>query len=288
MEEVKYIECPRDAMQGIKTFIPTEEKIRYLNQLLKVGFHTLDFGSFVSHKAIPQLADTVDVVKELDLSSSPTKLLAIIANERGANDACLHESIAYLGFPFSASQTFQQRNTNASQNQALDRIQNISEIAKKHKKALVVYLSMGFGNPYEDEYSTSIALNWVNELITRGVSKIILSDTIGVSNSENISVLFNQLIPEFPETEFGCHFHSTVESRVEKLNAAWQAGCRSFDSAINGVGGCPLSGYELVGNMSTESVQDFISKTPEVNTNWNEEAYEKAKEMAKSLFNTYH
>lgn len=258
--ELKIIECPRDAMQGIQGFIPTETKIDYLNQLLKVGFHTLDFGSFVSPKAIPQLKDTAEVLARLDLESIKTKLLAIIANERGAKDAVQHEEIAYLGYPFSISETFQQRNTNASIEESLDRVARIQDLALKNNKDLVIYISMGFGNPYGDPYHEDIVADWLRKLKAMDIGIFALSDTIGVSEPDIISRLFSTLIPEYPDLEIGAHLHTTPDTWKEKIEAAYNSGCRRFDGAIAGYGGCPMAADDLTGNMPTEKMIDYFNE----------------------------
>ncbi len=254
---MKLIECPRDAIQGIKQFIPTEKKAEYLNELLKVGFDTIDFGSFVSPKAIPQLADTAEVLRLLDLSATKSKLLAIIANERGAQNACQFEEIAYLGYPFSISETFQLRNTEATIAESVERVKAIQELCLKHDKQLVIYISMGFGNPYGDEWNTEIATKWVNVLSQLGIHIFSLADTIGIATPSTISYLFKELISSYPQLEFGAHFHTTPDTWREKIEAAWEAGCRRFDGAILGYGGCPMAKDELVGNMPTENLIDF-------------------------------
>ena len=255
---VKIIDCPRDAMQGIKTFIPTEKKIEYLNQLLKVGFDTLDFGSFVSPKAIPQLRDTAEVVKALDVSATKTKLLSIIANERGARDASKFEKISYLGYPFSISETFQKRNTNAGLNESLKRLEKIKIISDSSEKQLVVYITMAFGNPYYDEWDFSIVYKWVKRLVDMGIDIIVMSDTVGLSNKAIISEVFKGIIPAFPDVEFGAHFHTKPHTWREKMESAFESGCRRYDGALKGYGGCPMSGYGLVGNMSTENIIRFM------------------------------
>lgn len=257
---VKVIECPRDAMQGLKDFIPTEVKASYINQLLKVGFDTIDFGSFVSPKAIPQMKDTADVLSRLDLSSTSSKLLSIVANKRGATDACQFEEINYLGFPFSISETFQQRNTNSSISESLVRVEEIQSLCIQHKKKLVVYISMAFGNPYGDNYNSDIVINWTKKLADMGVSIIALSDTIGVSNKNNISSLFQHVVPEFPEVEIGAHLHTTPDTWEEKVVAAYDNGCRRFDGAIKGFGGCPMAKDDLTGNMPTELMLSYFKK----------------------------
>jgi hydroxymethylglutaryl-CoA lyase len=251
---IKLIECPRDAMQGIHDFIPTDLKIKYINALLKVGFDTLDFGSFVSPKAIPQMQDTAEVLGGLDLTSSPTKLLAIIANLRGAEQACAYKQITYLGFPLSLSETFQQRNTNKTIAEAFEQLTEIQERSVKQDKILVVYLSMGFGNPYGDPYDSAYLEEFVTKLKKLDVKIICPSDTIGVSVPDNITYLFSSLIKRFPEIEFGAHLHSNPATALEKIEAAYKAGCLRFDGAIRGYGGCPMAKDELTGNMATEKI----------------------------------
>jgi hydroxymethylglutaryl-CoA lyase len=277
------IECPRDAMQGWKEWIPTAKKIAYINALLKVGFHTIDFGSFVSPKAIPQMADTAEVLKGLDLSSTSSRLLAIIANERGAQDAAQYDSIQYLGFPFSVSETFQQRNTNSSIEDALIRVENIQEICLHSKKEFVVYLSMGFGNPYDDPWSEEIVFHWANELVKRGIKILSLADTVGITTPEQVGKITKYLIEALPATTFGVHLHSTAANRTEKLDAAYMAGCRRFDGALKGIGGCPMAKDELVGNMDTEWMIRFF-KEKEALQNMNEDALEEALRMAGEIF----
>lgn len=260
---VKLIECPRDAMQGWHHNIPTEEKVAYLNQLLQVGFDTLDFGSFVSPKAIPQLADTAEVLSQLDLLETSTKLLAIVANVRGAVDACKHDQIAYLGYPFSISETFQIRNTRKTIAQSVEVVREVQELCLAHNKELVVYISMGFGNPYGDLWSPALAAEWVNTMVGMGIRIISLADTVGTADASTIEPIFSELIPRFPEVEFGAHFHATVEGRKAKLEAAWQGGCRRFDSAMMGFGGCPFAEDDLVGNIATESLIEFLDEKGE-------------------------
>lgn len=254
----KIVECPRDAMQGIPTFIPTEVKVAYHNALLKVGFDTLDFGSFVSPKAIPQLRDTAQVLSQLELDQTDTKLLSIIANKRGAVDACRFEEITYLGFPFSVSETFQQRNTNASLGEALDRVADIQDIAQANDKELVVYISMGFGNPYGDPWNAEIVMEWTERLIKMGIGILALSDTIGVATPESISYLFSSLIPAYPQVEFGAHLHTTPDKWEEKVAAAYESGCRRMDGALKGYGGCPMAKDDLTGNMPTEKMIQYL------------------------------
>ncbi len=255
------IECPRDAMQGWPHFIATEKKIQYLNELLKCGFNTLDFGSFVSPKAIPQMADTAEVVRNLELGDTKTKLLAIIANERGAAEAVCFDQISYLGFPFSISETFQQRNTNSSVDESLKRVEDIQELCLKNNKELVVYISMGFGNPYGDLYNEEIVLNRTKQIAELGVKIISIADTVGLATAHEVNVLMKNIIPEFLDIEIGVHLHSAPDDRVAKIEAALSAGCTRFDAAIKGIGGCPMAGNDLVGNMDTEvMLQYFESK----------------------------
>lgn len=251
---MKIIECPRDAMQAISTFIPTDIKAAYINQLLKVGFDTIDFGSFVSPKAIPQLKDTAEVLAKLDLENTNSKLLSIIANIRGANDACNFEKINYLGFPLSVSEQFQQRNTKKSIAQALNTVEEIQNLAIKKNKELVVYLSMAFGNPYAENYHPDIVAELTKKLHQLEIGIVALSDTIGVSSPTNIAPLFSTLIQEYPTIEFGAHFHTTSDKWEEKVESAYQNSCRRFDAALKGYGGCPMAKDDLVGNMPTEKL----------------------------------
>lgn len=280
---MKIIECPRDAMQGIEKFIPTAEKIRYINQLLKVGFDTIDFGSFVSPKAIPQLRDTAEVLEKLDMSATKTKLLAIVANTRGAQQAIEFNNINYLGFPLSISETFQQRNTNKSIGEALNTVSEIQELCQKHDKILVTYISMGFGNPYKDPYDVSIVSQFVDILATLDVQVISLADTIGVSKPNQITFLFEQLRNKFPKIEFGAHLHSNPSSALEKIEAAFNAGCNRFDGALKGWGGCPMAEDELVGNLATETILGFLT-SKNARPNLNDEALGDALRMADQLF----
>ena len=257
---VKIIECPRDAMQGIKDFIPTERKVQYIQSLLRVGFDTIDFGSFVSPKAIPQMVDTAEVLAQLDLSKTNSKLLAIIANTRGANDASVHPEIDYLGFPFSISENFQMRNTHKTIAQSVVTLQEILEIADKSNKEVVVYISMGFGNPYGDPWNVDIVGEWTERLSKMGVRILSLSDTIGSSNPENIEYLFSNLIPKYSNIEFGAHLHTIPTTWFEKIDAAYKAGCRRFDGAIQGFGGCPMAKDELTGNMPTEKMLSYFTQ----------------------------
>jgi hydroxymethylglutaryl-CoA lyase len=246
-------------MQGIHRFIETEEKARYINSLLKVGFDVIDFGSFVSPKAIPQMRDTKELVDKLDMSQSQSKLLSIILNKRGAEDACQFEQITYLGFPFSISETFQMRNGNSTIEESVNRVEDIQNLCIKHDKKLLIYISMAFGNPYGDEWNSDIALKWTEKLASKGVEYFALADTIGASNPENISYMFSQLIPEFPSLTIGAHLHSTVDAWKEKIDAAYKSGCRNFDSAIKGLGGCPMAKDDLVGNVATENVLAYLN-----------------------------
>src|SRR5688572_10370464 len=280
---MKIIECPRDAMQGITEFIPTETKVSYLNTLLKVGFDSLDFGSYVSPKAIPQLRDTEEVLAQLDLSNTKTKLLAIIANFRGAEQAASHQEIQYLGFPLSISETFQQRNTNKSITEALEEVARIQELCVKNNKELVTYISMGFGNPYGEAWSTETVGEFVQKLDDLGVKIISLSDTIGVSNPENIAYLFSGLIPAFPRIEFGAHLHTNPNTWREKVEAAYENGCRRFDGAMKGFGGCPMAKDELVGNMATENMVQYFRNIG-VDLKLNEAAFAEAYAEAGSVF----
>ena len=284
---MKIIECPRDAMQGIKQLIPTELKAKYINTLLKVGFDTIDFGSFVSPKAIPQLVDTAEVLKQLDLSTTKSKLLAIVANQRGAQDACHFDEINYLGFPFSISETFQQRNANSSIAESLIRVEEIQTLCLKHKKELVVYISMAFGNPYGDVWNSDIVINWTKKLSDLGIKIIALSDTIGVSNPENINYLFSNIIPEFKNVEIGAHLHSTKEKASEKIGAAYKSGCKRFDVAIHGFGGCPMAADDLTGNLATEDLESYFVNN-KIELNLNTEVLKEAYESSWNIFNNYH
>lgn len=261
MNKVKIIECPRDAMQGIKShFISTEAKANYINSLLKVGFDTIDFGSFVSPKAIPQMRDTAAVLARLDLSQTTSKLLAIVANVRGANDAVQFEEIDYLGYPFSISENFQMRNTHKTIHQSIDVLKEILTIANSANKEVVAYLSMGFGNPYGDPWNVEIVSEWTEKLSGMGVKILSLSDTIGSSTSAVISQLFSNLIPTYPAIEFGAHLHTSPSLWHEKVHAAFHAGCKRFDGAIKGYGGCPMAKDELTGNMPTEKLISYFTE----------------------------
>jgi len=283
---VKVIECPRDAMQGIKTFIPTEQKVQYIQSLLRVGFDTIDFGSFVSPKAIPQMVDTRDVLAQLDLSKTSSKLLAIIANSRGADDACQHPEIDYLGYPFSISENFQMRNTHKTIAQSVVTLQDILNKADAVNKEVVVYISMGFGNPYGDPWNVDVVGEWTERLSKMGVKILSLSDTVGTSNPENINYLFSNLIPEYKDIEFGAHLHTTPSTWFEKVDAAYKAGCRRFDGAIQGFGGCPMAKDELTGNMPTEKVLSYL--TTKKASNLNAMSFESSYNEATKIFTKYH
>ena len=276
---MKIVECPRDAMQGLSEFIPTQKKADYLNMLLQVGFDTLDFGSFVSPKAIPQMRDTAEVLNQLQLDNTDTKLLAIVANQRGANDACQFDEIQYLGYPFSVSETFQKRNTNNSIEASLSLVEEMQSMCVKHDKELVVYLSMAFGNPYGEVWNEEIVAKWGEKLAGLEVKILALADTIGVSNTDNISRLFSTLIPAFPEIEWGAHLHTAKDNWREKVEAAYSSGCTRFDSVIKGLGGCPMAKDDLVGNMPTEKILSFIQEKKlktRINTLAFESAFNKA------------
>ncbi|SFP84810.1 hydroxymethylglutaryl-CoA lyase [Hymenobacter arizonensis] len=280
---MKLIECPRDAMQGLPDFIPTATKTEYLNTLLQVGFDTLDFGSFVSPKAIPQLRDTAEVLAGLDLSSTPTKLLAIVANLRGAETALQHPEISYLGFPLSVSATFQRRNTNQSTAEALADVAAMHEQCERSGKTLVTYLSMGFGNPYGDAWSPEIVTDFTEQLAALGVRIVALSDTIGASTAATITPLFSALIPAFPAIEFGAHLHTTPTTWHEKVAAAYEGGCRRFDGAIGGIGGCPMAADELTGNMATENLLRFMAEQGQ-DSGLDMAAFARAQAAAASVF----
>jgi len=283
MEQIKLIECPRDAMQGWKNFIPTEKKIEYINQLLKVGFDTIDFGSFVSSKAIPQMADTKEVIRQLLMVNTNTKLLAIIANVRGAKDAAEFEKINYLGFPFSISPTFQMRNSNSTIEESLERVKEIKNICDKNKKELVVYISMAFGNPYGDVYNENIVLDWIKKLAGEGIQIISLADTVGLAKPAQVSSIVKKVISEFPEIETGVHLHSTNINWKQKIDAALENGCLRFDGALKGYGGCPMAEDELVGNMNTELMIPYFKQLGFLK-HINDDALLKASEMASKIF----
>ncbi|RTY95279.1 hydroxymethylglutaryl-CoA lyase [Flavobacterium sp. GT3R68] len=287
MEPIKIIECPRDAMQGIKAFIPTEKKVAYIQSLLRVGFDTIDFGSFVSPKAIPQMQDTAEVLAQLDLSQTRSKLLAIIANTQGAVTASGHSEIQYLGYPFSISENFQMRNTHKTIAESLVTLQEILEIADKSNKEVVAYLSMGFGNPYGDPWNVDIVGDWTGKLSKMGVKILSLSDTVGSSTPAMIEYLFSNLIPKYPKIEFGAHLHTIPEKWFEKVDAAYKAGCRRFDGAIQGFGGCPMAKDDLTGNMPTEKLLSYFT-TQKENTNTSPMSFESSYNEATKLFGEFH
>lgn len=280
---IKLVECPRDAMQGWKKQIPTEKKIAYINSLLKVGFDTIDFGSFVSPKAIPQMADTAEVIRQLDLGDTNSKLLAIIANYRGAEDASVFEPIRYLGFPFSVSETFQKRNTNSSIEESLARVEEIQNLCVKTGKELVVYISMGFGNPYGDAYDEEIVFEWVNKLVAMDIGILSLADTVGLATPQQVYDMTNYLVESLPGIEVGVHLHSTHSNWKEKLEAAVKAGCKRFDGALKGIGGCPMADDELVGNMNTEWMIHYFEEKGML-PGLNKEALDKSLSMAQEIF----
>lgn len=281
--KIKLIECPRDAMQGWKTIIPTEKKIDYINSLLKVGFDTIDFGSFVSPKAIPQMADTSDVISKLQITNSNSKLLAIIANYRGAEAAVAYDEINYLGFPFSVSETFQQRNTNSSIQESLGRVEEIQNLCIKSGKELVVYISMGFGNPYGDLYDEEIVFEWVNKLVGMDIGIISLADTVGVATPQQVYEMTGYLVESLPGTEIGVHLHSTPQNWKEKLEAAVKAGCKRFDGALKGIGGCPMANDELVGNMNSELMIHYFEEN-KLLEGLSEEALAESLRLATEIF----
>ncbi|MBA9072175.1 hydroxymethylglutaryl-CoA lyase [Flavobacterium gossypii] len=287
MEQVKIIECPRDAMQGIKAFIPTEKKVDYIQSLLRVGFDTIDFGSFVSPKAIPQMVDTAEVLAKLDLSQTRSKLLAIIANTQGAEMASKHKQIQYLGYPFSISENFQMRNTHKTIAESLITLQEILDIANATDKEVVAYLSMGFGNPYGDPWNVEIVGEWTERLSNMGVKILSLSDTVGSSTPEVIDYLFSNLIPKYKHIEFGAHLHTTPDKWFEKVDAAYKSGCRRFDGAIQGFGGCPMAKDDLTGNMPTEKMLSYFT-TQKASTETSPMSFESAYNEATKIFTVYH
>ena len=286
-QALKIIECPRDAMQGIKDFIPTDMKVQYLQSLLRCGFDTLDFGSFVSPKAIPQMVDTAEVLSKLDLSRTSTKLLAIIANLRGAEEAVVHPEINYLGYPFSISENFQMRNTHKTIAESVALLQEILNLADKHKKEVVTYISMGFGNPYGDPWNVEIVGEWTEKLSNMGVSILSLSDTVGSSDAKTIDYLFSNLIPKYPQIEFGAHLHTTPAKWHEKIDAAYKAGCRRFDGAIQGFGGCPMAKDDLTGNMPTEKILSYFTSVKD-DSGIRPMSFESAYNEASKIFHNYH
>ncbi|WP_256006937.1 hydroxymethylglutaryl-CoA lyase [Pedobacter deserti] len=282
-KSIKLVECPRDAMQGIHDFIPTELKAQYINLLLGVGFDTIDFGSFVSAKAIPQLKDTREVLSKLDLTGTKSKLLAIVANLRGAEEASAFDEISYLGFPFSISETFQRRNTNSGILESVDTVKALLEICDKRQKTAVVYLSMGFGNPYGDPWNTEIVEEWTDRLVGNGVTILALSDTIGVSSPEKIREIVPPLLASFSNIEIGLHLHSTPATRLEKMEAAFDSGCVRFDSALRGYGGCPMAADDLTGNMATEDLIDFF-RAKNIHLNLDMEKWTEAVRFSSRIF----
>jgi len=287
LKKIKIIECPRDAMQGIKDFIPTQNKVDYIQSLLRVGFDTIDFGSFVSPKAIPQMQDTAEVLAQLDLSETQSKLLAIIANTQGAKIASTHKEIQYLGFPFSISENFQMRNTHKTIAESLITLQEILDIAYASNKEVVAYLSMGFGNPYGDPWNVEIVGEWTERLANMGVKILSLSDTVGSSSPDVITYLFSNLIPKYPNIEFGAHLHTTPDKWYEKVDAAYKAGCVRFDGAIQGFGGCPMAKDDLTGNMPTEKLLSYFT-AQKANTNISPMSFESAYNEAKKIFTVFH
>lgn len=286
-DKIKLIECPRDAMQGIKDFIPTDKKVQYIQSILRVGFDTIDFGSFVSAKAIPQMQDTAEVLSKLDLSKTESKLLAIIANTQGAENASVHPEIQYLGFPFSISENFQMRNTHKTIAESLVTLDEILNIADKSNKEVVTYISMGFGNPYGDPWNVEIVGEWTEKLARMGVKILSLSDTVGSSTPEVIDYLFSNLIPKYPNVEFGAHLHTTPDKWFEKVDAAYKAGCRRFDGAIQGFGGCPMATDKLTGNMPTEKLLSYFT-AQKADTNLSAMSFESAYNEALKIFTVYH
>ena len=287
MQNVKIIECPRDAMQGVRDWIPTKEKAQFIQSLLDCGFDTIDFGSFVSPKAIPQMKDTSELLSLLDLSSTESQLLAIVANIRGAKDAVMYDQIDYLGYPFSISENFQMRNTHKTIAQSIETLKEILNLADSKNKKVVAYLSMGFGNPYGDPWNIDIVGEWTEKLSNMGVKILSLSDTVGSSNPEIITYLFSELITKYPSIEFGAHLHTTTTKWKEKVSAAYLAGCRRFDGAIQGFGGCPMAKDDLTGNMPTEKILSYFA-AEKVNTNVNSISFENAYKEASKIFNKYH
>jgi len=280
---IKLTECPRDAIQGIKQFIDTDTKVKYINQLLKVGFYAIDFGSFVSPDVIPQMADTHTLIERLDASTT-TKLISIVANERGAREACEHERITYLGYPFSISETFQLRNTNATILESLDRVKVIQELCQTKSKEMIIYISMGFGNKYGDPFSPDIVEQWVEKLASLGIRTVMLSDTVGVANPIVIKQLFETLIPRYKNIEFGAHLHTAPHNWKEKIQAAHNAGCVRFDSVIRGFGGCPMAEDDLIGNMPTENLMNFFDPAKDFGTDFSLQAFEDALRMSREVY----
>lgn len=281
---IKLTECPRDAMQGIKSFIPTDLKVEYLKSLLDVGFDVLDCGSFVSHKAIPQMADTHEVIKQLSEYNHNTDLLTIVANERGARDAALYDNIRYVGFPFSISETFQMRNTNSTIEESMERVCNIQEICTSKNKTLLIYISMGFGNPYGDPWNAELVMKWVERLQSEGITIFALSDTIGVANENSIKYLFKNLIPKYPDIDFAAHLHTTPDKWEVKVQAAYESGCKRFDGAIKGFGGCPMAKDKLTGNMPMENLVSFFKNKSKLSDTFNSQAFEESMKLSSKVF----
>ena len=282
-DKIHLVECPRDAMQGWSAFIPTEKKIEYINTLMQVGFDTLDCGSFVSPKAIPQMADTKNVIPKIQFAGSKTKLLSIVANLRGAEEACMYDEISFLGFPFSVSETFQLRNTNSTIEASLQRVEAIQNICISKGKQLVIYISMGFGNPYGDAYSEEIVFEWVNKIVQLDVKIISLADTVGLASAAQVFSITNFLVSKFPARQIGVHLHSTRSNWKEKIDAALRAGCMRFDGALKGIGGCPMANDELVGNMDTELMIPYFNRLGLLN-NLNESALYESSILASEIF----
>ena len=285
-EKIKIIECPRDAMQSIKTFIPTDIKLSYLQKLVNVGFDVIDIGSFVSHKAIPQLADSATVIESIDLSNSNSELLVIVANKQGAINACNYDKISFIGYPFSISENFQIRNTNKSIKDSEKELAEILEIADRANKKVVVYLSMCFGNPYGDPWNVEIVNHWISKLIDMNVKIISLSDTIGTSNKESIKTIFSSVIKNHPKIEFGAHLHSDQNTCHEKIKSALEAGCSRFDGVIKGFGGCPMASNELVGNIPTEDILSILN-SKNISTNINSELFDKCYNYSVEIFGKF-
>lgn len=280
---MKIIECPRDAIQGIKNFIPTELKTKYINTLLRVGFDTIDFGSFVSPKVIPQMRDVKEVANGLFLSDTNTKLLGIVANKRGAEDLVKFDEISTMGFPFSISETFLNLNINSDIKKSLDKLDDIIDLNVSYDKDILVYMSMGFGNPYKDDWNTEIVLDYVDILYDMGIQYINISDTIGISTPDTITDVFNNVLDDFPDIEFGFHLHTQKEDWYSKIDAAYKSGIRKFDSVIYGKGGCPMTGYELVGNIDTKNIIDFLFDKEE-DTKIDKEWFDKSVKISKEIY----
>ena len=286
MERIEWVECPRDAMQGLSSFIPTAQKINYINRLIKVGFDVIDFGSFVSPKAIPQMQDTAEVLAGLHPSET-TKLLAIVANERGGEEACSHDRISILGYPLSISETFQIRNTNRTISESMITVARLQELCVKHGKELVVYISMAFGNPYGDPWSPDLSSGTIRYLETMGIRTVALADTVGIAEADTVKAMFNELITAFPTIRFGAHLHCTPTNWVDKVQAAFDAGCRRFDSAMKGYGGCPMANNDLVGNLASENLLGFCQKN-RIDTGIDEQSFQSALESANFVFSDPH